>query len=200
MSLRPRVLSLGTSVLISLTATLLAQQTRTTWKDYLGGPDSSHYSALSQINRKNVDKLEIAWKYETGDDLSYTFSPLVVDNVAYFAAKGGSLVAVDAATGKELWVHPFPSGGGALARFGGITGQRGANYWESKDRSDRRILVTAGGFLTAIDARTGSTIDSFAEGGKLDLRTGIDRAVVPRASRTPGRTYENLIILGSFTG
>ena len=66
-----------------------AQQLRTTWKDYLGGTDSSHYSALKQIDTGNVNKLDIAWSYATGDDLSYTFSPLVVDNVAYLAAKQG---------------------------------------------------------------------------------------------------------------
>src|ERR1051326_3692643 len=126
---------------------LFAQQSRSTWKDYLGGPDSSHYSSLKQINTSNVDKLEVAWSYATGDDLSYTFSPLVVDNVAFVAAKNGSLVALDATTGKELWVHSFPSAGGAFARFGGISGQRGANYWESKDRSDRRIFVSAAGSL-----------------------------------------------------
>src|SRR6476620_104103 len=131
MSLRPRLLSLGTTVLISLTALLFAQASRTTWKDYLGGPDSSHYSALDQVNRKNVDQLEIAWKYNTGDDLSYTFSPLVIDNMAYFAAKNGSLVAVDATNGKELWTHPFVTPAGApatFARFAGIMGQRGGNY------------------------------------------------------------------------
>jgi quinoprotein glucose dehydrogenase len=178
---------------------LFAQQTRTGWKDYLGGPDSSHYSALKKINVNNVHDLEIAWSYPTGDDLSYTFSPLVIDNVAYVAAKKGSLVALDAATGKELWVHEFPSAGG-FARFGGIGGQRGANYWESKDRSDRRIFVTAGGFLHAIDARTGKLVDSFGDHGKLDLKTGIDRATRPLASRCPGRIFENLIILGSATG
>ncbi len=54
--------------------------------------------------------------------------------------------------------------------------------------------------LHAIDARTGKLIDSFADHGKLDLKTGIDRATVPLASRTPGRIFENLIILGSATG
>jgi quinoprotein glucose dehydrogenase len=179
---------------------LFAQQARTTWKEYLGGPDSSHYSALKQVNTGNVDKLEVAWSYPTGDDLSYTFSPLVVDNVAYVAAKQGSLVAVDATTGKELWAHAFPSAGGGFARFSGITGQRGANYWESKDRSDRRIFVSAGGFLHAIDARTGKLVDSFADQGKLDLKTGIDRAPRPLASRSPGRIFENILILGSATG
>src|SRR4051812_4266579 len=151
------------------------QQARTTWKDYLGGPDSSHYSALKQINAKNVNQLQVAWSYETGDSTSYTFSPLVVDNVAYFAAKQGSLVAVDAATGQELWVHSFPSAGRGGGLFGGIAGQRGGNYWESKDRSDRRLLVSQGGFLHAIDARTGKLVESFGDNGKLDLKTGLDR-------------------------
>jgi quinoprotein glucose dehydrogenase len=166
------------------------------WNEYLGGPDSSHYSQLKQVNTRNVGSLQVAWNYETGDEVSYTFSPLVVDNIAYVAAKQGALVALDAVTGKELWVHTFSGGG----RFSGIAGQRGANYWESKDRKDRRILVTSGGMLHALDARTGEPVTSFADHGKLDLKTGVDRATTPLASRTPGRVFENLIILGSATG
>ena len=175
------------------------QQARTTWKDYLGGPDSSHYSALKQINTKNVNQLQVAWSFETGDNASYTFSPLVVDDIAYFAAKQGSLVAVDAATGKELWVHSFPSAGRGGGQFSGISGQRGANYWESKDRSDRRIFVSQGGFLHAIDARSGNLVDSFADHGKLDLKIGLERGPALQ-SRTPGRVFENILILGSATG
>jgi len=170
-------------------------QTASGWTDYLGGPDSSHFSPLKQITPANISKLEIAWSYPAGDG-NYTFSPLVVDNVAYVAAKRGALVALDATTGKELWEHPFP-GAGMRA---GISGQRGMNYWQSKDGKDRRLLVTTGGFLYAIDAATGKTVDSFADNGRLDLKTGIDRAPTALASRTPGRTFENLIILGSATG
>src|SRR6185437_3703983 len=82
---------------IGLSMGAAAQKPHTTWHDYLGGPDSSHYSALKQINTGNVKNLDVAWSYSTGDDTSYTFSPVVVDNVAYIAAKGGALVAVDAA-------------------------------------------------------------------------------------------------------
>ena len=174
-----------------------AQQTP--WKDYLGGPDSSHYSPLKQINTANVDKLKVAWSFPTGDDVSYTFSPLVVNNIAYFAAKQGSLVAVDASTGQPLWVHFFTAAGGA-SRSSGIADQRGANYWESKDRKDRRLFVSEGGFLQAIDARTGKLVDSFADHGKLDLKIGLDRGNTPLSSRTPGRIFENILILGSATG
>lgn len=189
-------------VLIALVSagTASAQQTWTTWKDYLGSPESSHYSALEQINAANVDKLDVAWRYPTGDDLTYTFSPLVVDNIAYFAAKQGSLVAVDATSGKELWVHAFLTPGSMPSRFGGIAGLRGATYWESKDRKDRRLIVETGGVLQEIDAQTGNLVDSFADHGKLDLKIGIDRPTRPLASRTPGRVFQNIIILGSATG
>lgn len=183
------------ALLLVLPLALHAQKT-VNWSDYLGGPAASHYSPLAQVNTANVSKLQAAWSYETGDSINYTFSPLVVDRIAYVAAQNGALVALDAATGKELWVHRFAAAG----RFSGIAGQRGANYWESKDRSDRRIFVTSGGMLHALDARTGEPVVSFADHGKLDLKTGIDRARFPLASRTPGRIFENLIILGSATG
>jgi quinoprotein glucose dehydrogenase len=174
-----------------------AQKSATGWTDYLGGPDSSHFSPLKQITPANINKLDIAWSFPAGDG-NYTCSPLVVDNIAYVAAEQGALVALDATTGKQLWLHPFTSAG--FGGRAGIGGQRGLNYWESKDRSDRRIFVTTGGYLYAIDALTGKDIDSFADHGRLDLKTGIDRTPVSLGSRTPGRTFENLIILGSFPG
>jgi quinoprotein glucose dehydrogenase len=188
---------IGAFALLAVSADpVSAQKESAGWKDYLGGPAGAHYSPLTQINVSNVAKMEIAWTYPAGDSGS-VFCPLVVDNIAYIAAKGGALIALDASTGKELWSHPFGSGGGGR---GGISGQRGANYWESKDRKDRRLFVTSSGYLHAIDALTGKTIESFADHGKLDLKTGVDRAPIPLASRTPGRIFENLIIVGSFPG
>src|SRR6478752_7481396 len=89
----------------------VALQAQKSWNEFLGGPESAHYSPLKQITPANVGKLEVAWSYETGDDVSYTFCPLVVDNIAYVAAKQGSLSALDATTGKELWAYRFPGGG-----------------------------------------------------------------------------------------
>src|SRR4051812_8674634 len=72
-----------------------AQKESAGWKDYLGGPDGSHYSPLKQINASNVNRMEVAWSYPMPDGTS-VFCPLVVDNIAYVAAKGGALVALDA--------------------------------------------------------------------------------------------------------
>jgi glucose dehydrogenase len=178
-----------------LFASSLVAQTYTTWSDYGGAADSSQYSALDQINRSNVAKLELAWTYQTGDHNKYLFNPLVVDNVVYVLAKNNSIVAIEASTGKEIWTHTS----GPEIR---IITNRGINYWESKDRSDRRLLYASNHFLRAIDARTGKTIPSFGTDGAVDLKEGLGRDPKTLSlvqSTTPGRVFEDLLILGSAT-
>ncbi len=170
-------------------------QTHTTWSDYGGDSDSAQYSALEQINRSNVAKLEVAWTYSTGDHNKYFFNPLVVDNVMYVLAKNNSIVALDAATGKEIWTH---ASGPEIK----IITNRGINYWESKDRTDRRLLFASNHFLRAIDARTGKTIESFGTNGAVNLKEGLGRDPKTLSlvqSTTPGRVFEDLLILGSAT-
>ncbi len=164
----------------------------TGWSDYGGGADAAQYSALSQVNRSNVGKLQIAWTYPAGDGGKYLFNPVVVDGVMYVLAKNNSVVALEAATGKEIWVHENPRGR--------VT-TRGINYWESADRSERRLLFSNNNFLQAIDARTGQSVTSFGSNGRVDLREGLgrDATKISAQSATPGRVFENLIILGSAT-
>ncbi len=175
-------------------------QNRTTWNDYLGGPDGSHYTALKQIDTGDVNQLQVAWRFPTGDHISYTFSPIVVGNIAYLDAENGSLVAVDASTGKQLWAHSFATPGARPSFFGGITGLRGITFWESEDKKDQRLIVESDGFLQEINAQTGQLVDSFADHGKLSLKAGIDRDSRPLSSRCPGVVYKDIIILGSSTG
>src|ERR1700754_2361657 len=85
------------------------KEDHTAWNDYLGAADSSHYSALKQIDRSNVGKLEVAWSFPTQDKTAYVFSPIVVDNVMYLLADRGKLVAINATDGKELWSHSLDS-------------------------------------------------------------------------------------------
>ena len=164
----------------------------TTWSEYGGSADSAQYSALDQINRSNVGKLQVAWTYPTGDDGSYIFNPLVVDGVIYVLGRNNAIVALDAATGRERWVHE--NGKGRITA-------RGINYWESRDRKERRLLFSHNNLLQAIDAVTGESIDSFGVDGRVDLREGLDRdpAKISVQSGTPGRVFENLVIVGSAT-
>src|SRR3954471_21364245 len=170
-----------------------AQLARRTWRDYGGGPDNSRYLTLDQIKKNNVDQLAVAWTYPTEDNVSYVFNPVVVDNVIYVLARNNSLVALDASTGKEIWVHEDLQG----------IAPRGINYWESSDRSDRRLLFQQNSYLQAIDARTGHSILTFGTNGAVNLREGLGRdpaSIVKTQSSNPGKMFENLIILGSAPG
>jgi quinoprotein glucose dehydrogenase len=171
----------------------LAGQDYKTWKDYGGGADSSHFVDLTQIDKSNVHQLEVAWTYPTGDQRSYVFNPIVVDNVMYVQARNSSLVALDAATGKEIWVHENLPG----------MATRGIAYWESRDRKDRRLIFAINNRLQEIDARTGKSILTFGDKGLVDLREGLGRdpqTIVRIQPESPGRVFENLIIVGSSTG
>ena len=164
-----------------------------TWRDYGGGPDQSKFVALTDINKANVNQLKVAWFYPTGDKNVYQFNPLIVGNVMYVLAKDNSLVALDATTGKEIWIH---------AHLQGIA-SRGINYWESKDGKDRRLLFQMNSYLQAIDANTGKSILSFGTNGLVDLREGLDRPAntIARAqSGTPGKVVGDLILLGLAPG
>ncbi len=159
------------------------------WPDYAGGPEGHRFMPLNQITKDNVKKLEVAWSYphaETG------FNPIVAHGIVYTKARNKSIVAVDAATGKELWVHD------------GLTGmtERGMNYWESKDGKDRRLLFCLADYLQEIDARTGKLIRSFGKNGAVDLRDELrrDPNFMRIQSGTPGKVFEDMVILGSATG
>lgn len=76
------------------------------WPAYLGSPGSEQYSSLTQINKGNVKQLEVVWTYPTGEKGNYFFNPTVVDGTMYVLAQNNSIVALDAVTGKERWIHP----------------------------------------------------------------------------------------------
>jgi quinoprotein glucose dehydrogenase len=170
------------------------QRPYTTWREYAGSADSMQYSALTQINKRNVSTLERVWFHPVpGQPLRLVFNPLVVDGVMYVLGAGKTIVALDAGTGTPHWSYAV----------NGNPAERGLHYWENKDRSDRRLLFWADSHLRALDARTGAPITTFGSDGRVDLREGLGRP--PRTirniqSRNPGRIFENLIIVGSATG
>ncbi|MBK7931647.1 MAG: pyrroloquinoline quinone-dependent dehydrogenase [Bryobacterales bacterium] len=176
-------------------AGMAAAQNYRTWSDYAGSADSAQYTALTQIDRSNVTKLKVAWTFSTGDGNKYSFNPIVVDDWMYVLARKNTIVALDAASGKERWAY---SPGADTT----VITHRGMNYWESKDRRERRILFSSNHYLRAIDALTGEPVPSFGDGGKVDLKIGLDRdpaTIRLVQSMSPGRVFEDLIILGSAT-
>ena len=162
------------------------------WPAYNGGSDGDHYSKLTQINRDNVAKLQVAWTYDTGEKGGIQTNPLIVGRTLYAYTPTQKVVALDAATGKLKWT--FDSGIHASQPV------RGLSYWT--DGSGGRVFAGVMNLLYCLDAATGKPIESFGEGGHVDLRKGLERTPADRdelqsiALTTPGVIYKDLIIVG----
>jgi quinoprotein glucose dehydrogenase len=187
-----RGFSVITAALIILTVIAAGGAARTSkyWWDNLAGPDSSNFVELDQIKKSNVAQLDVAWTYPYATP---GFNPVVVDDVMYLLGRNSSLIALDATTGKEIWIHEG---------LGGIV-SRGINYWQSADGKDKRLLFSINSFLQEIDAATGKSILTFGENGTVDLRIGLARAETFGGrvqSNSPGKIWKNVLILGSAPG
>jgi quinoprotein glucose dehydrogenase len=175
------------------------------WPHYGGNAGGLRYSPLANINRSNVQQLQVAWTYHTGD-LSdgkqypilsaFECTPLVVDNVLYLTTPFGRVIALDAETGNPRWAFDpkldktkpynlFINRGVAFARVG---------------NAQRVFLGTLDGRLFALAARDGQPVQSFGNGGFIDLRVGVADKFPNRAygMTSPPVVYQNLVICGSL--
>ena len=158
------------------------------WPGVGNDPGCMRYSQLDQINRQNVARLEPVWTYHTGELEGRTgrtieCTPIVINGVMYVITGYLRLVALDGATGKELWQfdplkdHPFPH----RPASGGVN--RGCAYWsDGKPDGDRRIIHgTSDGRLFSLDAKTGKLDPKFGDGGIRNLRKELDPKVAARS-------------------
>ncbi|HLY62614.1 MAG TPA: PQQ-binding-like beta-propeller repeat protein [Terriglobia bacterium] len=169
------------------------------------------FSPLKQINTTNVRQLQRAWTYEvaptrnSGID-AFETTPLMVDGVLYFTTQTSRAIAVDAETGKELWVFdPFRDEAGTRRSVP----NRGAAYWEGhsavrcgdavSELDQRLFYITLDAHLFALDPRTGKPCNGFGDGGGINLREGVADQF-PKArydSSSPPTIYKDLVITGS---
>jgi sugar phosphate isomerase/epimerase len=99
------------------------------WHRSLGDATSSRFSALAQINRATVNRLEVAWTYHSQDGTgNVQCNPIVVDGVLFAPTAGHHVVALNAATGVEQWRFKPELRRGAL-RLEDAPARRGLLYW-----------------------------------------------------------------------
>ncbi len=198
---------------MSLTAVAAAAQSPGDWASY--GKDEGHarHSPLADITPANVGGLKQIWSYHmrppavvgeatvvheeiparfrTGFSSSEA-TPLVVDGVMYVATPYRRVVALDAATGKELWVFAMPGNDQPSTR--------GVAYWRGSGKVGPRIVFGGrSGKLYAIDARTGRPSAGFGTDGMVEMRTPevMNGSKTPYGLSSPPAIYRNLIITGS---
>ena len=148
------------------------------WPSYTGDTRGTRYSPLDQINAKNFNDIEVAWRFKTDNlgprpEYKLEGTPLVVNGRLY--TTGGTrraVIALDAATGEMLWVHRYPEGVRGANGPRGLSG-RGLAYW-TDGRGDERVLyITPGYRLIALNAKTGQPIPTFGKDGVVDLKVGV---------------------------
>jgi quinoprotein glucose dehydrogenase len=152
------------------------------WLHNRGDLASTSYSPLAQIDRDNVSKLRVAWRWKSDNfgptpEFYFRVTPLMVDGVLYATAGARrTVVAIDPATGETLWMYRMDEGERGAAAPRRNSG-RGVSYWRSPDKSQpNRILTISPGYqLVALDARTGRPIPSFGNDGIVDLKHGLPR-------------------------
>ncbi|SKA20886.1 pyrroloquinoline quinone-dependent dehydrogenase [Consotaella salsifontis] len=158
------------------------------WPFWGGGPQARRYSPLSQITPENVKNLEKAWTYRSGDmptektegKYSPENTPLKVGNVLYLCSPMNIMIAIDAASGKEVWRYDPKVSPDAIP-YGASC--RGVSYYQVPDAAEtqacaaRVIEGTIDARLIAVDAKTGKPCEDFGEGGQVDLWEGIGEKV-----------------------
>ena len=158
------------------------------WTAYGGGPEQIRYSTLSQINRSNVHRLQVAWTYDAGETGGLQTNPIIVDGVLYTTTPKHKVIALEAATGTLRW--KFDS------EIEGSGPNRGVTYWAAGE--DKRIFTAQGQYVYALDARTGQRVGTFGQNGRIDLRENLGRPADAQSVRltTPGVVYRDLLIVG----
>jgi quinoprotein glucose dehydrogenase len=181
-----------------------------------GASDGAHFSPLAQIGAGNVDRLEVAWTFRSGETgpgdrkskrLTFEATPIVVDDLLYVSTAYGRVFALDARTGRERWrfdAHIDPD-----ARYAEAANRGVAAWSDAKARADapcalRIFFGTLDGRLIALDGRSGRPCADFGRDGEIALR---DPAWPPQPSEkgqygvtSPPTVVGDLVVTGSAIG
>jgi glucose dehydrogenase len=162
---------------------------RQDWPVYGGESSGDRYSALRQINRTNVKQLRMAWKFDVGTEGGLQTNPLVVGRTLFVYTPAEKVVALDGASGKQLWI--FDAGVPAAQP------SRGFSYWS--DGKESRLFAGVMNYLYALDPSTGKPLENFGDGGRIDLRKDLGAGDYTKnfaVLTTPGTVYKDMIIVG----
>jgi quinoprotein glucose dehydrogenase len=158
---------------------------------YGGDPGAMRYSTLTQIDAKNAAQLKEVWRYDLGGPTTIENQPIVVNGIMYGVGVQ-TTYALDAATGKVKWEYTPPP----------IQGRnpRGETFWT--DGKERRLIVTKGNVMTALNADTGKPIPGFGNEGTVDLN---DRLRGPASENkigmaSPAGLYKDILVTHGGVG
>lgn len=177
-----------------------AGQAQTNWAHYGNTPEGTRFAALDQITRDNVNQLEVAWTYRTGDTpispggggAEDQQTPLQIGNTVFLCTPHNNVIALNASTGQERWKTEINAQQKKWMRC------RGLAYFDANAPIEqpsapgatpvptasvaqgaicqRRILMNSvTPELIALDADTGAFCPDFGVNGRVDLRANMGK-------------------------
>ena len=211
--IRPHATITASALIIGIAAVRLATVAggpADGWPSYGHDPGGMRFSPLTEIDRTNVARLEVAWTVHTGDisdgsggrsRSGFETTPIVVDEVLYFSTPFNRVIALDPETGKERWSYD-PKIDKTTSYGDGLI-NRGVSTWldaarRTNEPCRRRIYeATLDARLIALDARTGTPCADFGRGGHVDL-TGVAAYRKGEYHMTsPPAVVDDVVIVGS---
>jgi quinoprotein glucose dehydrogenase len=188
------------------------------WRYLNHDPQSTRYSPLDQIDKGNFKDLKVAWRWNpaigpappslggtaqgNGDPTLAIYrseaTPIMANGVLYTSAGGQRVVAaIDAATGRQLWMWTGMDEGGRDRKAPRRNAGRGVAYW-TDGRDERIFVITTGFYLVALDARTGVPVTSFGTNGAVDLMQELNVQfdhVTRIGNSSPPMVYKDTVII-----
>lgn len=174
------------------------------WPAYAGNNDGSRYSALEDIDLRNVSRLKVAWVYSSHDKDATGLSqnqcnPIMVDGRLYGSTPRSKLFSLNAATGKQNWLFdPASLDTSAIKDAGAyLKVNRGVVYWADAGGNNKRVFYNVGSRVFALDVESGKPVPGFGKKGFVDLTENLGRETHSFVGATsPGIIYKNLLIMG----
>jgi quinoprotein glucose dehydrogenase len=183
------------------------------WTHYGGSQRGLQFSSLSQITPRNIDRLQEAWRFRTGElglghrePFAFEANPILVEGRLYFPTGSAIVFALDPATGKEIW--RFDARIDRSLNHAEIA-NRGVTSWideslEPGTSCRHRIFVgTLDARLIALNGENGKPCANFGENGQVfldrDVGTDIDEWVNYTVTSPPAVVGDTLIV-GSAIG
>lgn len=154
------------------------------WLTYAGSYSSVRHSELAGITPDNVAQLALRWVHQVpGDPGELQSSPLIRDGIMFLTAPANIVLALDAATGKELWRYARPPPDNLRAGEFGVRANRGVAIL------DNRVFVATGDArLVALSASTGRVL----------WEVVVDDKVTHKVTSAP-LAYRDLVVIGTGT-
>lgn len=180
------------------------------WPTFHGNLAAQKYSDATQITPGNVGELERVWEVHTGDVADgsgelppsyFNATPIYANDTLYIGTAFYRILALDPATGEQLWSYDTGSSLEQLTQPGLKT--RGVAYWQAEDPQDglpcQKIVYmgTNDAKLHAVDADTGAACAGFADNGALDInRWNTTNDKYPLSILQPPTVTQDVLVTG----